>query len=121
MADEKISWRFYGYVTPGGGCDVQEWFDSLSEDERDEARDAIGYLQVQPRRLWNKPKFEAFDADISEVRFKASIAKRAYRISYTVLSGTIASDIRIHFSWGSSRRPTTIRLASGKLGSDSVA
>ena len=55
MADEKISWRFYGYVTPGGGCDVQEWFDSLSEDERDEARDAIGYLQVQPRRLWNKP------------------------------------------------------------------
>jgi hypothetical protein len=81
---------------PGWGRDVQHWFDALLDDERDEAKDTLVYLQVQPRHLWNKPEFEAFDADISEVRFK--VLKKVFRIygafwpegrrlSYTFLLG----------------------------------
>jgi len=48
---ETVSWTFYGYRTPAGGKEVQEWFDMLLEEERDEARDVLGYLQVQPIHL----------------------------------------------------------------------
>lgn len=98
MADDQISWRFCGYVTPAGGCDVQEWFDALLEVERDEATDVLAYLQHLPRHLWRLPDFESFDTDISEIRFKVGSLKKIYRIygtfwperercSYTFLIG----------------------------------
>lgn len=79
---EEVVWTFYAYVTPAGGKDVQEWFDGLSEEERDEAGDVIRYLQNLPKHLWVKPDFEPLDHDISEVRFKVNVlhAKRIYRI-----------------------------------------
>jgi hypothetical protein len=77
---EKVVWRFYGYQTPALGRDVQEWFDSLLEVEREEALDVAAYLQLTPRHLWGKPHFEPFDADISEIRFKVGVLKRIYRI-----------------------------------------
>ena len=96
--DDQILWRFYGYSTPTGGKDVQKWFNSLDEIEKDEAKDVLGYLQSQPRHLWNKPEFDSFDADISEIRFKVGAFRRIYRIygafwpegqrfSYTFLIG----------------------------------
>src|SRR6266568_9357454 len=81
MADE-ISWTFYGYVTPAGGRDVQDWLNALSEEERDEARDVLVYLQKLPRNLWPESDFKLLDGDVSEIRFKVSILhiRRIYRI-----------------------------------------
>jgi hypothetical protein len=100
MGEENIEWRFYGYVTPAPAKakDVQVWFDSLTEEEKDDARDVLGYLRVQPRHLWREPGFKSFDPEISEIRFKANTTKKAYRVygafwpagkrlSYTFLIG----------------------------------
>ena len=80
MPEEKVVWSFYGYRTPAEGDPVQDWFDDLADDERDEANDTIRYLKFLPRHMWGLPKFEAFDADISEIRFKANSPKRIFRI-----------------------------------------
>src|SRR5262245_47361721 len=99
MAEENVSWSFYGYQTPAEGDPVQEWFDQLADDAKDEARDLIyAYLRVTPRHRWCLPDFEAFDADISEIRFMVSSLNKTYRIygtfwpktrrySYTFLVG----------------------------------
>ncbi len=98
MADENIVWGFYGYETPAGGKDVQEWFDGLHVDARDEALDVFIYLQALPRKSWALPRFEAFDADLSEIRFKVGSLNTWYRVygtfwpehrrySYTFLLG----------------------------------
>ena len=100
MAVENISWTFYGYVTPNGRRDVQEWFDALRPEEQDEARDVLTYLQRLPRHSWRKQDFDILDHDISEIRFKVNVlhVQRIYRIygafwpagrrhSYTFLIG----------------------------------
>jgi len=95
---EKICWAFYGYQTPSGGKEVQEWFNALLEEEQDEARDRIGYLQSQPLRLWAKPEYFPLGDGLSEIRFKVNSLNREYRIygcfwpkgkrfSYTLLLG----------------------------------
>ena len=99
MVDE-ISWTFYGYVTPAGGPDVQDWFNSLLPEERDEATDVLAYLQRLPSHLWVKPDFDRLDHDVSEIRFKVNVlhVQKIYRIygafwpekrrhSYTFLIG----------------------------------
>jgi len=99
MSDE-ISWTFYGYVTPAGSPDVQNWFDGLLAEEQDEAKDVLAYLQRLPSHLWVKPEFERLDHDVSEIRFKVNVLhiQRIYRIygafwperrrhSYTFLIG----------------------------------
>jgi hypothetical protein len=80
MVNEQISWMFYGYRSPAGRKDVQEWFDSLLDEERDEAKDVLAYLQKVPSKLWVEPDFKHLDQDISEVRFRVSVLKRIYRI-----------------------------------------
>jgi hypothetical protein len=69
-------------MTPNRRADVQEWFNALSEDEKDEGRDVLAYLQHQPRHLWGRGGFEVLDHDISEVRFKVNVlhVQRIYRI-----------------------------------------
>jgi hypothetical protein len=79
---ETIKWTFYGYVTPNRRKDVQGWFDALSPEARDEARDVLAYLQHQPRHLWCRPEFDVLDHDTSEIRFKVNVLheQRVYRI-----------------------------------------
>jgi hypothetical protein len=97
---DRISWTFYGYRTPAGGPDVQEWFDGLQEEEQDEVRDRLGYLQKLPPGAWGKPIFEPLGDEISELRIKVNVPhlKAVYRIygafwpegrrySYTLLLG----------------------------------
>jgi hypothetical protein len=95
---EKVFWTFYGYLTPAGGKEVQEWFDALLEEEQDEARDTIAYLQSQPVQLWVKPDHFPLGDGLSEIRFKVNSLNREYRIygffwpkgkrfSYTFLLG----------------------------------
>jgi len=82
MAIEKAKWTFYGYVTPAGGKDVQEWFRGLPEAAQDEARDALGYLQQLPSNEWGRPAFAPLGDDIGEIRFKVNVEheQRTYRI-----------------------------------------
>jgi hypothetical protein len=82
MALEKVKWTFYGYVTPAGGRDVQEWFDGLPEEAQDEARDALAYLQQLALDQWGRPTFAPLGDGIGEVRFKVNVEheKRTYRI-----------------------------------------
>ena len=73
-------WGFYGYCTPAGGKEVQDWYDNLPQSARDEIIDVLDYVQFQPRHLWKLPEFEAFDSELSEFRFKDSAENKRYRI-----------------------------------------
>lgn len=77
---EKVRWRFYGYETPAKGRPVQEWFEALLQEEKDEALDTLGYLQVLPLKSWGKPEYEPLGDGLSEIRFKVSSLNRTYRI-----------------------------------------
>jgi hypothetical protein len=98
MDENAISWRFYGYATKAEGRIIQEWFDGLSEEERDEALDTIGYLQHLRLDQWKYPRFEHLGDGLSEIRFKVAslnLTIRIYgifwpigeRFSYTFLYG----------------------------------
>ncbi len=80
MIEPEVQWRFYGYRAASGRRKVQEWYSSLSQDEKNEIKDVLGYLQALPRISWSEPAFEAFDPDISEVKIKVNVLKRIYRI-----------------------------------------
>jgi hypothetical protein len=77
---ENVVWAFFGYETAAGGRLVQEWFDGLLTAEKDEAIDALGYLQMLPLRLWSLPQYEMLGDGLSEVRFKVSSLNITYRI-----------------------------------------
>ena len=77
---ENVVWAFFGYETAAGGRLVQEWFDGLLAEEKDEARDALGYLQRLPLKLWSLPRYEPLGNGLSEVRFKVNSLKRIYRV-----------------------------------------
>jgi hypothetical protein len=98
MVSDTVSWNFYGYMTRAEGRTVQEWFDALSEDEQDETRDTIGYLQHVRLDQWKYPQFEHLGEGLSEIRFRVSslnLTVRIYgtfwpvgkRFSYTFLLG----------------------------------
>lgn len=98
MGDEA-SWTFYGFRTGGGGRIVQAWFDDLSDAEKDEIRDTLGYLQQLHLSEWKYPRFEPLGNGLSEIRFKVgalNIWIRIYgmfwppkeRFSYTLLHGS---------------------------------
>jgi hypothetical protein len=82
MALETVKWTFYGYVTPAGGKDVQEWFDGLPEEAQDEARHTLVYLQQLPPNQWSRPEFAPLGDDIAEIRFKVNVEhqQHTYRI-----------------------------------------
>ncbi len=95
---EEISWTFYGYQTAAGGRNVQEWFDGLLAEEREEAADTIGYLQRLPLASWGKPQYHPLGGGLSEIRFTVNLLHKTYRIygcfwprkvrlSYTLLLG----------------------------------
>ena len=76
----EVRWTFYGYRTPSGACDVQEWFDGLTGEERDEASDTILYLRVLPLESWGRPPYALLGGGLSEIRFKVNSLNRTYRI-----------------------------------------
>ncbi len=79
MAIEGWNWRFFGIEWSSTGRPVQEWFDSLPDDAKDEVRDTIGYLQQLPIVAWKKPKFDRLGGEeICEVRLETQ--SHTYRI-----------------------------------------
>ena len=96
--EEIVCWVFYGYVTPAGRREVQDWFNALTDPEKDEIRDVLAYLQPLPLRLWEKPEYEMLGDGLSEIRIKVSALNKTIRIygcfwpegdrySYTFLLG----------------------------------
>ena len=106
---EKVEWRwtFHGYKSDNDGCPVQDWFDCLPEDDRDEIASVLNYLRNITNRAWEA--LEEFDplfgeGGISEIRIPqitrlehGVIQKITYRIygyfgpgklQYTFLHGT---------------------------------
>jgi hypothetical protein len=77
---EALTWRFFGYKTEADGEIVQEWFDALSDDERDEVVDVLGYLQHLQIDRWKYPHFEHLGAGLSEIRIKVSTLNLTIRI-----------------------------------------
>jgi hypothetical protein len=65
-------WTLYGFQTKAEGRVVQEWFDGLSDEEKNEARDTIGYLQHLDLSQWKLPRFEHIGDGLSEIRFKVA-------------------------------------------------
>lgn len=77
---EEVLWSFYGYETPARGRIVQDWFDALLSEEKDEVIDTLGYLQRLPLRLWGEPEFKPLGGGLSEIRFKVSCLNEIVRI-----------------------------------------
>lgn len=79
MAPETWNWRFFGFQWANDGQPVQDWFDLLPQDAKDEALDTIGYLQHLSLAAWKKPKFDPLGGEeVSEVRFETN--SHTYRI-----------------------------------------
>ncbi|MGA2182007.1 MAG: hypothetical protein ABSH47_03185 [Bryobacteraceae bacterium] len=98
MTSDGASWTFYGFQTKANGRVVQEWFNALSDEEKDEVRDTLGYLQHLNLREWKYPKYEPLGDGISSFRFQPGVLNiwiRIYgsfwppkvRFSYTLLYG----------------------------------
>lgn len=80
MACEPFDWSFFGYVTPAGNKLLQEWFDGLPVEAREEITDAINSIQAVPNHLWTRPLFDQLDHGISEFRVSAPAVSRNFRI-----------------------------------------
>ena len=92
-------WTFHGYVTAAGGQEVQDWFDELQDEAKDEVRDTLAYLEHLPQHLWRKPEYFPLGDGLSELRFKSNVLNKTIRIygffwpkgkrhHYTLLLGT---------------------------------
>lgn len=97
-AQDQWNWTFRGYETvPQGNRPVQEWYDRLPVEAKDQVADVLGYLQHLPVAEWKRPTFAPLEDKISEIRFKANQVKyriygyfgpTGFRQSYTFLHGT---------------------------------
>ncbi len=71
MAD--WNWRFFGFQWLNGNKPVQDWFNSLPDEAKDEGRDVIAYLRHLPSHLWKRPQFDPLGGeDVSEIRFSTA-------------------------------------------------
>jgi Gp49-like protein DUF891 len=61
------NWRFLGFETLKGNRPVQDWFDALDDEGRNELLDTLYYLRALPNHLWRRPKFDHLEGDISEI------------------------------------------------------
>ncbi len=96
-------WEFFGFESWAEGRPVQDWFDKLSLEARDEIVDLVSYLAVRPSGQWATPEFDPLDGEggVSELRpqdircDEGSLTYRIYGVggypakrSYTFLHGT---------------------------------
>ncbi|HUF22698.1 MAG TPA: hypothetical protein VMN81_01125 [Vicinamibacterales bacterium] len=78
---QAVEWTFYGYATPAGNRDVQDWYDRIAvEDERDTVRDTLEYLQKLPVSLWRRPEYKPLGAGLGEFRLDSKELKTKVRI-----------------------------------------
>jgi hypothetical protein len=100
--------EFHGIDVEGEGRVVQDWFNSLILDAREEFLNLALHLERLPMGLWRRPDFDPLEGEggISELRpkdIRCDDGKITYRIyglrghpnknSYTFLHGT-AKDVK---------------------------
>jgi hypothetical protein len=71
---------FAGYVSEAGGWLVQEWYDGLPEEERDEIKDTLNYLARLHPSQWRRPEFDKLESPLHEIGCKANAKKHWIRI-----------------------------------------
>ncbi len=59
---------------------LQEWFDDLPVEAREDISDAIGSIQAIPNHLWVRPLFDQLDDGLSEFRIDSGAVSRKFRI-----------------------------------------
>lgn len=62
-------WTFYGFQTAAQNRPVQDWFDALPDDPRNEIKDIFVYLQKTPNTQWGKPEFAPLGEGLFEIRY----------------------------------------------------
>lgn len=67
---EKWSWEFWGFESPTEGRPVQDWFDDLPGEAKDEIIDLVRYLRLRTNSRWQRPEFDPLrgSCGISELR-----------------------------------------------------
>ncbi|MFC5864265.1 type II toxin-antitoxin system RelE/ParE family toxin [Acidicapsa dinghuensis] len=58
---------FAGFVSEAGGRLVQEWYDDLPEEEKEEIQDTLNYLASIPPAQWKRPEFDKLDKGLHEI------------------------------------------------------
>jgi hypothetical protein len=71
---------FAGYVSPAKGKLVQEWYDSLTQIDRDEILDQVNYLSSMPVTEWRRPEFDKVTPPLAEIRCKSSQTNHTIRL-----------------------------------------
>lgn len=59
-------WTFAGYVTEAGRRVVQEWFNSLPEEQYEDLQDTLNYLTDTEN--WKRPEFDKVAKPLHEIR-----------------------------------------------------
>jgi len=68
--EEKWTWEFLGFESPREGRPVQDWFDGLPDEVKEEINDLIKYLRLRINSRWQRPEFDPLTGScgISELR-----------------------------------------------------
>lgn len=83
---------FAGYVSPAKGMLVQDWYDSLTQVDRDEILDQVTYLSSMPVTEWRRPEFDKVTPPLAEIRCKSNQTNHTIR-----LYGVFDENIRARF------------------------
>jgi hypothetical protein len=71
---------FAGYVSEARRQLVQEWYDGLPVEERDEIKDTANYLQSLPITSWQRPEYDKVTPPLHEIGCKANVKNHWIRI-----------------------------------------
>ena len=59
---------------------VQEWYDSLQQEEHYELLDTVNHLASMPITEWRRPHFDKVDSPLCEIRCTAKKANHEIRV-----------------------------------------
>jgi hypothetical protein len=70
VTEDNWTWQFLGFNSDVEPCPVQEWFNGLPDEAKDEIIDLFKYLRVKTKSRWQRPTFDPLvgSCGISELR-----------------------------------------------------
>jgi Gp49-like protein DUF891 len=74
-------WLFLAFKSEMGVCYLDDWLDTLTDDEKNQFVATLEGLQVLPRYLWQRPQFATLGnqySGIGEIRFK--VERKQFRV-----------------------------------------
>jgi hypothetical protein len=75
------SWMFLAFASEMGVRYLDDWVETLDQDEENEFAAILEGLQVLPRHLWQRPQFAMLGQQyrgVGEIRFK--VARKQFRV-----------------------------------------